>query len=93
VWSPDGRHVSYGRSGNSDQSSIWVADAETGESRLAAQFPRRFHIIFRAGWSRDGKSLIVNRNQPVSSIVLLENFLWDRPGGLSYHGGFVAGTG
>jgi hypothetical protein len=31
-------------------------------------------MYFRAGWSADQKSLIVNRFETVSDIVLLENF-------------------
>ncbi|MCI0404392.1 MAG: DPP IV N-terminal domain-containing protein, partial [Acidobacteria bacterium] len=74
VWSPDGRHFSAIRRENYLNDSVWIFDAATGDKRLAAQFQGRFHLIFRVGWGEDGKSLIVNRNESVSHIVLLENF-------------------
>ncbi len=74
VWSPDGRSFSAMREEPHDNSSLWIFDAKTGERRLAALLPPGFHTIFRAGWTRDGQSLIVNRNKTISHIVLLENF-------------------
>ena len=74
VWSPDARQFTVVRSDGYRKDSIWIFDAQTGQGRLAAQFPGRFHMIFRAGWARDQKSLIVNRVENVSHIVLLENF-------------------
>jgi len=55
-------------------SSLWTFDAKTGERRLVATLPAGFHTLFRAAWSGDGRSLIVNRDKTVSHIVLLENF-------------------
>lgn len=69
VWSPDGKWLSA-TSGN----SVWIIDPETGERRLAIQFPQDFVAFFRAAWTPDGKSVIVNRQERVSHIVLLENF-------------------
>jgi Tol biopolymer transport system component len=69
VWSPDGKRLSA-TSGN----SVWMIDPETGERRLAIQFPQNFRVLFRAAWTPDGKSVIVNRQERVSHIVLLENF-------------------
>jgi Tol biopolymer transport system component len=69
VWSPDGKRLSATNSGN----SVWIIDPETGERRLAIQFPQNFVALFRAAWTQDGKSIIVNRRERVSHIVLLEN--------------------
>jgi len=69
VWSPDGKRLSA-TAGN----SVWIINPETGDRRLAIQFPQNFVILFRAAWTQDGKSVIVNRRERVSHIVLLENF-------------------
>jgi serine/threonine protein kinase len=74
VWSPDGRYFSAMREEAHGNSSLWMFDAKTGERRLAAMLPAGFHTIFRAAWSGDGRSLIVNRHREISHIVLLENF-------------------
>ena len=73
IWSPDARQFSIVRSDGYLKDSIWIFDAQTGQGRLAVQFPGRSHMIFLAGWGRDGKSLIVNRQETISHIVLLEN--------------------
>jgi serine/threonine protein kinase len=69
VWSPDGKRLSA-VAGN----SIWMIDPETGGQRLAVQFPQDFVAMFRAAWTQDGKSVIVNRRERTSHIALLENF-------------------
>ena len=74
VWSPDGRSFSAMREEGHGNSSLWIFDARSGERRLAAILPPGFHTLFRAGWGKDGQSLIVNRNETISHIVLLENF-------------------
>jgi Tol biopolymer transport system component len=74
VWSPDGRYLSVVRNDTQDADAIWIVDAQTGQSRLAAKLPPPFHMIFRAGWADHGKSVIVNRTENISHIVLLENF-------------------
>jgi hypothetical protein len=53
---------------------VWIFDAHTREGRLAVKFPPPFHMIFRVAWTPDGKSLIVNRSETVSHIMMLENF-------------------
>jgi serine/threonine protein kinase/Tol biopolymer transport system component len=72
VWSPDGKRISATQ-GN----AVWIIDPETGEGRKAIQFAPDFIPLFRAAWTQDGKSVIVNRRQRASHIVLLENF-WAR---------------
>jgi Tol biopolymer transport system component len=72
VWSPDGKQLSA-TAGN----SVWMIDPEKGEQRLAVQFPQDFVAMFRAAWTQDGKSIIVNRRERTSRIELLENF-WVR---------------
>jgi len=74
VWSPDGRYFSAMREEAHESSSLWTFDATTGERRLVATLPAGFHTIFRAAWSGDGRSLIVNREKTISHIVLLESF-------------------
>ena len=54
--------------------SVWIIDPDTGDRHLAVQFPQGFVTFFRAAWTPDGKSVIVNRQQRLSQIVLLENF-------------------
>ncbi|MGH8245681.1 MAG: TolB family protein, partial [Gammaproteobacteria bacterium] len=73
VWSPDGRRFTAVQSGHPSD-AIWIFDAETGQGRVAVKFPGRFHMLFRAAWGKDGQSLIVNRSETISHIVLLENF-------------------
>jgi len=69
VWSPDGKRLSA-----TSANAVWIIDPETGERQLAVQFPQDFLIIFRAAWAPDAKSVMVNRQERVSKIVLLENF-------------------
>jgi len=66
VWSPDGRRFSLVRSASYLADAIWIFDAATGQGQVLATFPGRFHMIFRAGWSPDGLSLLVNRVETVS---------------------------
>jgi Tol biopolymer transport system component len=69
VWSPDGKRVSaHGRA------SVWIVDPETGGARLAVQFPDSYRFNYRAAWTPDGKSVVVNKSTSNSRIVLLENF-------------------
>jgi Tol biopolymer transport system component/predicted Ser/Thr protein kinase len=69
VWSPDGKRLTV-TAGN----SVWIVDVETAERQLGIEFPQDFVALFRAAWTQDGKSVIVNRRERVSHIVLLENF-------------------
>jgi Tol biopolymer transport system component/tRNA A-37 threonylcarbamoyl transferase component Bud32 len=74
VWSPDGRRFSAIHREGRELDSVWIFDALTGEGRKAVQFPAGFGLIFRAVWTPDGASIIVNRSENTSHIVLLENF-------------------
>src|SRR5262249_6487266 len=69
VWSPDGKRLSA-----TAANSVWMIDTETAETRLAIQFPQGFVPLFRAAWSQDGKSVIVDRQERASHLVMLENF-------------------
>jgi Tol biopolymer transport system component len=72
TWSPDGKRIAavQGDGGR----LVYVFDASTGERVSAIEFPDNFHAIFRACWSRDARSLIINRQEYLSHIVLVENF-------------------
>jgi Tol biopolymer transport system component len=74
VWSQDGKRFSAVRRSGDFADSLWIIDAQTGMATLAATFSGPFHMIFRAGWSRDSKSLIVNRQENIRHLVLLEDF-------------------
>jgi hypothetical protein len=41
---------------------------------LAIQFPQNVRVQFRAAWTPDGNTVIVNWQERVSHIVLMENF-------------------
>jgi Tol biopolymer transport system component len=73
VWSPDGKQLTATALDN----SVWLIDPQTGQQRLVVQFPQGFVSIFRAAWTQDGKSVIVNRRERPSRVVLMENF-WAR---------------
>ena len=78
VWSPDGRRFTAIRHEGPVNDSVWIFDAASGDGRAAVKFPGRFHMIFRACWTPDGRSIIVNRVEAVSHIVMLEDF-WHSP--------------
>jgi Tol biopolymer transport system component len=69
VWSPDGKRLSA-IGGN----SVWLIDRDGGDAHVAIQLPPGFAAVFRAAWTPDGKSVIVNRQERSSHIVMLENF-------------------
>ena len=73
VWSPDARSFSVVQGDSEYGESISIFDSKTGVGRVAVKFPRRFHAFLRAGWTGDGMSLIVNRHESVSRVMLLEN--------------------
>jgi dipeptidyl aminopeptidase/acylaminoacyl peptidase len=74
VWSPDGQRFTAVRTESPDNDSVWIFDATTGDGKPAVKFPGRFQLIFRALWAPDGKSVIVNRRERTSHVVLLEDF-------------------
>jgi Tol biopolymer transport system component/predicted Ser/Thr protein kinase len=73
-WSPDGRRFSTYRANIGQGQSIWVFEADSGNAREAVRFKEPFPMLFRASWTSDGQSLIVNRNAMPSHITLFENF-------------------
>jgi hypothetical protein len=50
-----------------------MIDPETANARRFNS-PPGFVPLFRAAWSKDGKSVIVNRQERPSRLVMLENF-------------------
>ena len=69
VWSPDGKQISV-----TARDAVWIINPANSGIRLAVQFPSDFQPQFRAAWTSDGTSLIVDRQQRSYRIVLLENF-------------------
>ena len=74
VASSDSASGAGGFTGTKHHVTAWHIDPETGARRLAVEFPQDFVAMFRAAWTQDGKSVIVNRRERVSHIALLENF-------------------
>jgi Tol biopolymer transport system component len=72
TFSPDGRWVSAPFREARDHDAIRIFDTATGKSRVAVRLP--FHVAFRASWVDGGHSMIVNRNDQVTHIVLLDHF-------------------
>ena len=61
LWSPDGRQIAYGRD-MSTNTETWVHDIGTGEER------RLSSAGWPAGWSRDGRWLAINAQEPGSGL-------------------------
>ncbi len=61
-WSPDGSLIAYGSTGSQIEpvglADLYVADAETGESRMLPETPNR--SVFIAGWSADSDEVYLN---------------------------------
>jgi serine/threonine protein kinase len=74
MFSQDGRLASMPYSDGSDRDAIWVYDVGTGKGRLAVRFDRPFQIAFRASWVDDDRAFVVNRQQPISHIVMFDRF-------------------
>jgi Tol biopolymer transport system component len=72
TFSPDGRSVSAPFREARDHDAIRIFDRATGKSRVAARLP--FHVAFRASWTDGGHSMIVNRSDEVTHIVLFDHF-------------------
>jgi Tol biopolymer transport system component len=72
VFSPNGRSISAPFREDRVHDVIRIFDATTGTSRIAARLP--FHVTFRAGWTDEGRALVVNRNDEVSHIVMFDHF-------------------
>ena len=72
VFSPDGREISAPFREDRQHDVVRVFDVATGQSRIAARLP--FHVTFRAGWTDEGRAVVVNRNDEVSHIVMFDHF-------------------
>ena len=72
MFSPDGRAISAPFREDRVHDVIRIFDAATGTSRIAARLP--FHVTFRAGWTDEGRAVVVNRNDEVSHIVMFDHF-------------------
>jgi serine/threonine protein kinase len=73
-FSPDGRSISSMMHINGAQDAVVILDALTGKARVAATLP--FRITFRAAWADDGQSVVVNRVEQTSHIVMFDHF-WE----------------
>jgi Tol biopolymer transport system component len=74
AWSPDGKSLSLIQRDNPRSDSVWIYDSSTGKGALAASFGTPFKMYFRAQWTSDMKSLVVNRREFISHVVLIENY-------------------
>ena len=74
VFSPDGRSISVSARDQDARETIWILDAATGEGKPAVRLPEHFRVEFRASWVDGGKSLIVNRIDETSHVVLFDRF-------------------
>jgi len=72
VFRPDGQAISAPFREDRVHDVIRIFDATTGTSRIAARLP--FHVTFRAGWTDEGRAVVVNRNDEVSHIVMFDHF-------------------
>ncbi len=71
-WSPDGKRLASVEGHGSNK--VVVYDAVTGQAVGGVEFPANFHFIFRVSWTKDGTSLILNRQEFISRVTLIENF-------------------
>jgi hypothetical protein len=72
TFSPDGRSISAPFRESREHDVVRVFDTATGQSRIAARLP--FHVTFRAGWTDEGRAVVVNRTDAVSHIVMFDHF-------------------
>jgi serine/threonine protein kinase len=76
MFSPDRRSISAPFQENRDHDAVAIFNVATHE-RFDVRLP--FHVLFRAAWTDDGASLVVNRRDNISHIVLFDRF-WVRDG-------------
>jgi len=67
--------------GGGGTNAVAILDVATHKQRIVARLP--FPIVFRASWADNGTALIVNRNEPVSHIVMFDRFWNPRGAGVS----------
>jgi Tol biopolymer transport system component len=72
MFSPDRRWISVIVQLDRTRDAVAVINAETGEHHVAAVLP--FHTAFRAAWVDGGKAVLVNRQDPISNVVMFERF-------------------
>lgn len=73
----DGRAISAPFREDRVHDVIRIFDATTGASRVVARLP--FHVAFRAGWTDEGRAVVVNRDDEVSHIVMFDHFWVNDP--------------
>lgn len=78
MFSPDGRFLTMSYPETRGRNAIWVYEVATGRSRVAVRFPQPFQILFRVNWIDDGRAFLVNSWQPISHIVMFDQF-WEPP--------------
>ena len=72
MFSLDGRSISAPFRESRDRDVVRIFDTATGRSRIAVRLP--FHVTFRADWVDGGRSVVVNRTDEVSHIVMFDRF-------------------
>jgi TolB protein len=70
-WMPDGDSLAYifTRDG---VSNIWTQPVKGGPPRQLTHFKE--DLIYRFAWSRDGKSLAIDRGETVNDVILIKDF-------------------
>ncbi len=74
VFSPDGKSFTVLKLERPGNRAVWLHDASTGDGRALVRFPGRFDLFFRAGFADGGRSVVVNRRDTTSNVVLVEGF-------------------
>ena len=74
VFSPDGRFFTALKQERPGNRAVWLFDAITGAGRPLVRFPAGFEAMFRAGFADGGTSLVVNRMDTPSNVVLVGGF-------------------
>jgi Tol biopolymer transport system component len=77
AWSPDGRWLSYRRSGLFAPSNLFVIDVRTGQERQVTHFTRSIEGVFQHAWLPDNRHLVVSyvpssRQQAPSDLGILD---------------------
>jgi Tol biopolymer transport system component/DNA-binding winged helix-turn-helix (wHTH) protein len=70
-WTPDGRALTFTVT-NDGVSNIWLQPVDGGRPKKITNFKE--DQIFRMAWSRDGKSLAIDRGVTINNIILISEF-------------------